>query len=361
MYVFHNNHNSEERERKMLLLLVLVLLLANSLDFTESILLINHDRLQVVTQGSKDRKATLRLSCISVPGLPADFLAGGVAGTIASTLTAPLEVIKTQLQSSNFGGKGLSAVDVAARIYKAEGIKGFFRGVGPLLVGIIPTRAIYFWSYSFSKRSLNSTLGNTPLNHLSSAFFAGATSNTITNPLWMIKTRYQLFNMEGQAPTSYSEIVRGIWKKDGIGGFFRGLSASYVGCIEGGIQWVVYESIKKRLQNRKDKFDSSISPVELFVSAAFSKFTAICATYPHEVVRIRLRESARTGAYKYKSFLQALKMIAAEEGRKGLYGGMGIHLSRSVPNAAIMFLAFEMTSFMLKNNNNTNGAKNCQS
>jgi len=39
--------------------------------------------------------------------------------------------------------------------------------------------------------------------------------------------------------------------------------------------------------------------------------------------------------------MQALKLIAAEEGTKGLYGGMGAHLIRVVPNAAIMFFAYE--------------------
>ena len=34
-----------------------------------------------------------------------NFMAGGLAGTVSSCLTAPLEVIKTQLQSSRVSGK----------------------------------------------------------------------------------------------------------------------------------------------------------------------------------------------------------------------------------------------------------------
>ena len=104
-----------------------------------------------------------------------------------------------------------------------SGYRGFFRGVKPLLVGIIPTRAIYFWSYGFSKNFLaeNTKLGNSPMNHLSSAFFAGAVSNTVMNPLWMVKTRYQLFvkNVENgvvQAPQTYADIIKSIWKHEGI-------------------------------------------------------------------------------------------------------------------------------------------------
>ena len=91
-----------------------------------------------------------------------------------------------------------------------------------MLVGIIPTRAIYFWSYAFSKNFLteNTQLGDSPMNHLTSAFFAGAVSNTIMNPLWMVKTRYQLFvksieNGIVQAPQTYSSIIKTIWKQEG--------------------------------------------------------------------------------------------------------------------------------------------------
>lgn len=270
------------------------------------------------------------------------------------------------MQSSQNVGKYKGALSVAKTIFKSEGYKGFFRGVKPLLVGIIPTRAIYFWSYSFSKKSLNEHIGDTSLNHLSSAFFAGVCSNTIMNPLWMVKTRFQLFVKSENgaiAPQSYMSIIKGIWKDEGIKGFYRGLSASYFGCIEGGIQWVVYESIKKKLSERNKMLvlekankinqmpnKNKLTPQELFISAAFSKFVAICITYPHEVVRIRLREQSVGGVYKYSSFLGALKTIAKEEGYRGLYSGMGIHIMRSVPNAAIMFLSYELAANWLKNN-----------
>lgn len=67
-------------------------------------------------------------------------------------------------------------------------------------------------------------------------------------------------------------------------------------------------------------------------------------TFQKKKMRIRLRESANGVAYKYTGFISSLRMIAKEEGIRGLYGGMGIHTLRSVPNAAIMFLAFELSS-----------------
>jgi hypothetical protein len=63
-----------------------------------------------------------------------NFFAGGIAGSISSILTIPLEVVKTQLQSSRMSGKA-SAIDVAKKIFETDGLKGFFRGITPLVVG----------------------------------------------------------------------------------------------------------------------------------------------------------------------------------------------------------------------------------
>lgn len=44
----------------------------------------------------------------------------GFAGAVASTITCPIEVVKTQLQSSRVGG-GSNPVQVAREIWAAEG------------------------------------------------------------------------------------------------------------------------------------------------------------------------------------------------------------------------------------------------
>lgn len=259
-----------------------------------------------------------------------NFMAGGLAGTVSSCLTAPLEVIKTQLQSSRVSGK-LNPMQVCQEIIKLDGAAGLFKGLQPLLVGIIPTRAIYFWAYAGTKTALNGTIGNGPLNHLASAFSAGITSNTITSPLWMVKTRFQILadTSVGQRKyKNYQEVIRAIFKEEGPPGFFKGLTASYVGCFEGGIQWIVYEKAKKFLSKPVPIVSSTgeiytpsertPTPTEYFLAAAASKFIAVCLTYPHEVVRTRMREQATNGAFKYTGFINTLKVIGREEGRRSV-------------------------------------------
>lgn len=265
---------------------------------------------------------------------------------VSGSLTIPLEVIKTQLQSSTQTSKSVSSI--CKEIMAKQGPSGFFKGLKPLLIGIIPTRAIYFWAYSTSKDRLAPVCGSGAANNVLSAFAAGIVSNTLTNPIWMVKTRYQILadaNLGQKSFASYSDCVRSIIREEGPMGFFKGLTASYFGCVEGAIQWIVYEKLKKQLlQNDGQSREGKFQGLELFCSAAAAKFVAICASYPHEVVRTRLREQATNGVFRYKGFVPTLVRIGREEGFRGLYSGLGMHLVRSVPNAAIMFLSYEITT-----------------
>ena len=318
------------------------------------------------------------------------LLSGGVAGTVASCLTNPLEVVKTQLQSSSMsttttttstGGSTLSssssltrpftkALTVARNVLNKDGPTGFLRGLKPTLIGIIPARSIYFYAYEKSRIVLggirrhsgggdstehNGTWrdgqgGNGPseplfpeggtINALLSGFNAGFASNTLTNPIWMVKTRMQLLsdtNVGQKAYTGYRDAIRTIYQEEGLGGFYRGIYASYWGCLEGALQFVLYEKMKSAmmtravmaassasiLENRHDNNnDDDTDTIELpkyvyFWSAAAAKAVASIATYPHEVARTRLREQARMGIFKYSGMWGAIGVIAKEEGRGG--------------------------------------------
>lgn len=152
-----------------------------------------------------------------------------------------------------------------------------------------------------------------------------------------------------------------VYRTEGIRGFYRGLVATYIGISESSLQFVLYEFFKKVLQKRKyvllypdqiiqeDKIKSvDVSSSETVIIAALAKVIACIATYPHEVVRTRMREFKNAVDNKYSKFWKSIFLIAREEGRPGLYGGMTVHLMRVVPNAAIMFWTFETVLYHLR-------------
>jgi len=279
----------------------------------------------------------VELPKLQVPKLSAQGLcnlaAGGVAGAVASAITCPLEVIKTNLQSRANAGSGLQPLSMASKIVREQGIGGLYRGLSLSMMGIIPTRSCYFWAYGASKGALTGAIGDGPVTHMISAVAAGGLSATVTCPLWMIKTRMQLRG------TSIVDTAREIVDKDGVKGLYRGLKASYWGLSEGALQFFMYEQVKRAMKEANDGKD--LSTLQYLAAAGGTKGLASIVTYPHEVVRTRMREAA---SGRYQSMFQSIALIAKEEGRQGLYSGLGPHLMRVVPNTAIMFMSFELLS-----------------
>lgn len=280
------------------------------------------------------------------------LLAGGTAGTIGAIVTCPLEVIKTRLQSSAKANllnvDNLSMVKCFKTVVRNEGWRALFKGLGPNLVGNAPSRAIYFSTYSSVKGLLNTSFidyPEHPVIHMTSAASAGFVSCTATNPIWLVKTRLQL----SKESMNVRQCMKGIWRTSGFIGFYKGITASYVGISETIVHFVIYEFFKaqikqKRLENplSDDKFDKYIFFQYMFASA-LSKSCACAIAYPHEVARTRLREEGAV----YKSFMQTLYLVWREEGPIGLYRGLSIQLLRAIPFTAITMSTYELIVSLL--------------
>eukprot|EP00002_Diphylleia_rotans_P036515 TRINITY_DN8054_c0_g1_i1.p1 TRINITY_DN8054_c0_g1~~TRINITY_DN8054_c0_g1_i1.p1 ORF type:complete len:311 (+),score=52.66 TRINITY_DN8054_c0_g1_i1:43-975(+) len=306
------------------------------------------------------------MSAVRDKSLPtwAPFFSGAVGGAFGCLLTCPLEVVKTRLQS-RLTAKPTGDLIVRSKILdcilyiqKTEGIRGLWRGIGPTLFGVIPHRSVYFASYDALKSLFNNTsIAGTSYVHLISGFLAGAISSSVMNPVWLVKTRLQLQtnNNPIAATTNRSMVnyasafdaIKRIHAEEGIKGFYKGLSASYLGNLEGAVQFAMYEYLKKKFQER---FLHEPGYAHLFLMASFGKFCACISIYPHEVLRTRLREQRQPEngkPHKYHNIFQATRIIAREEGIRALYQGMGVHMLRSIPNTAIIFVTYEiMTKFL---------------
>lgn len=92
-------------------------------------------------------------------------LAGAVGGFMSGVVTCPLDVIKTKLQAQGAGHhvgqprmyNGL--IGTANVIWKHEGLRGMYRGLGPIIMGYLPTWAVWFTVYNKSKIWLNQYSG----------------------------------------------------------------------------------------------------------------------------------------------------------------------------------------------------------
>ena len=178
-------------------------------------------------------------------------------------------------------------------IYRDESPRALFKGLGATLVGVIPARSINFFTYGNGKQIIAQRFNNGVENsyvHLSAAAIAGVVTGTATNPIWVVKTRLQLTandakNMQSTSKKSLGsslDMIKQIAREEGIRGFYKGLSASYLGVTEGTIQWVLYEKLK-RLNTESQGKGGFQEWAGMLGSAGTAKCVASLITYPHEV------------------------------------------------------------------------------
>jgi solute carrier family 25, member 33/36 len=178
-------------------------------------------------------------------------------------------------------------------IYRDESPRALFKGLGPTLVGVIPARSINFFTYGNGKKIIAEQFNQGRENsyvHLSAATFAGIVTSTATNPIWVVKTRLQLTSERGSSHSHIQnrQVFSGSWamikeivRTEGVRGFYKGLSASYLGVTEGTIQWVLYERLKMLSTNH----GGVLEWMGMLGSAGTAKCVASLITYPHEVWR----------------------------------------------------------------------------
>ncbi|KAF2757292.1 mitochondrial carrier protein-like protein rim2 [Pseudovirgaria hyperparasitica] len=315
----------------------------------------------------------------------AHLVAGAAGGMAAATLTAPLDVLKTRLQSTYYQqqlvasrhARGLPPIETMSftrssllhvretfqilfAVPRAEGWRALFKGLGPNLIGVVPARAINFYVYGNSKNLISAHFNGgkeTAWVHVCSAASAGLATGTATNPIWLVKTRLQLDKANarvtgGRQYQNALDCTLQTVRTEGIKGLYRGLTASYLGVAESTMQWVLYEQGKLYLEERQERqersgkartaWDDTVSWTGQLFVAGGAKFVAALVTYPHEVVRTRLRLApTENGQIKYTGLVQCFKLIFKEEGMASLYGGLVPHMLRVVPSAAIMFGTYE--------------------
>lgn len=115
------------------------------------------------------------------------IVAGGGAGCAATLITVPFDIIKIRLQNQL---THKSAYETIVSIYKKESVFGFYRGISTTAFAYLPTWALYFSIYDYSKQLYSPNLGQSSfLLHAFSAFQAGICSTVITNPLWVVRSK----------------------------------------------------------------------------------------------------------------------------------------------------------------------------
>lgn len=327
------------------------------------------------------------------------LLAGGIAGGISKTATAPLArlTILYQVQglkmaslassssaatsmgpskfqpstASSFLYDQASSTRLAGRhssnsfqtrfgvleglqtIIRQEGVRSLWKGNGVTIVHRLPYSATNFWVYEMVNEFWKERIpAKSPLSleDISRRFVAGGvaglTACTMAYPLDLVRTL-----LAAQTTKRYyrgiGHALATIVRESGPFGLYRGLSATLMQVGPSlSINYAAYETARSIWLSRSNESNPSV--VTSLACGSLAGLISSTMTFPLDLVRRRMQLQGQAGTTKaYHSYGGAFRSIVAAEGWRGLYSGILPEYYKVIPGVAIAFCTYEIAKRVL--------------
>ncbi|KAI0353621.1 mitochondrial carrier [Trametes cingulata] len=286
------------------------------------------------------------------------LLAGGIAGAVSRTCTAPFDRLKIFLitRPPELGGtslkpqapvRGLKAIASAiGRIYAEGGVLAFWTGNGLSVAKILPESAIKFLSYESSKRmfakywdKVDDPRDISGVSRFLSGGIGGITSQLTIYPIETLKT--QMMSSAGEPRRSLREATRRVWQLGGVRAFYRGLTIGLIGVFPySAIDMSTFEALKLAYLRSTGKDEPGVLALLAFGSVSGS--VGATSVYPLNLVRTRLQASGSSGhPERYTGMLDVVQKTYARDGWRGFYRGLLPTLAKVVPAVSISYVVYE--------------------
>ncbi|XP_013196611.1 solute carrier family 25 member 44 [Amyelois transitella] len=196
------------------------------------------------------------------------FIGGGCASIVGQSIIVPFDVLSQHLMvlglvKTRAGGSrnpkinplGLDldakmsraalAREVARRVYRAHGPRGYYRGYAASLAAYVPNSALWWALYTAYQDELyrvSPAWVSTLLIQCVAGTLGGFTTTILTNPLDIVRARLQV-----EGVSSMRQVFKDLWHEEGLSGLYmKGLSARLVqsACFSFSVI-LGYESIKR--------------------------------------------------------------------------------------------------------------------
>ena len=269
------------------------------------------------------------------------FLAGGTAGALAKTCTAPLDRLKIIMQISSANQQTAAAKAAASgglipafiAIGKSEGIKGYWKGNVPQVIRILPYSTAMLNSYEFYKQQFGGDqyreTGKLPVaSRLMSGALAACTATLVTYPLDIIRLRLSVDpNM-----TTMTQVCKAIVKEEGAKAFFKGLPATCLSISPySALNFCMFDLIKKAIPGEET--------AQTVATASFiATMLASGTCYPLDTIRRQMQLKSSS----YANVFDAGKAILARDGVGGMFRGFVPNVIKNAPNKSVQLTTFDV-------------------
>ncbi|KAK4754306.1 hypothetical protein SAY87_002410 [Trapa incisa] len=123
-------------------------------------------------------------------------MGGFGTGAIQSLMLTPVELVKIQIQLQDRSRhRRMGPMKVARAIFRREGLRGMYRGLGITVLRDAPSHGFYFWTYEYMREQLHPGCRKSGEESLRTMLVAGGLAGVASwvccYPLDVIKTRLQ--------------------------------------------------------------------------------------------------------------------------------------------------------------------------
>jgi len=310
------------------------------------------------------------------------LVCGGVAGSVAKTVTAPFSrlTILFQVHSMVTAKKhrprfAMTMGEGVQKIVERGGMRSLWKGNATSVLHRFPFSAINFFVYENALDALNGSRQRehededghpTPAKNETTKlarFVAGATAGSMAciacYPLDLVRTRLTT-ELEGRE--HYRGIVdafKKIARTEGFAGFYSGIIPTLTVAVPSfAISYSVYGSLKEyaldddlfyNLRKIDGKSgEETLGFVLTLMCGAASGTMSTLVTFPFDTVRRRMQiQNLHIEPEDRLSAGQQIRNIMTKEGVRGIYRGLPPELLKVVPMVGTMFLVYEQMKNML--------------
>lgn len=276
------------------------------------------------------------------------MVAGGAAGIMEHCVMYPVDIVKTRMQSLRpttnaiYNGGIFNAIKSMVR---SEGMLAPFRGMSVVATGAGPAHALYFSSYEFSKKVLNSKeMVHAHFVHGISGVVATLLHDGFMTPVEVIKQRLQVY---GSPYKNAFHCALTVFRKEGIFAFYRSYTTQLTMNIPSQCtNFIVYEAFRKNL-NPGGQYD----PRTHILAGAAAGIASSAVTTPLDVAKTLLNTqeaTVRAEQHHIQGMLNALKIIYQQSGIFGYFKGLWPRIIYQMPATAICWSVYEAFKHLLK-------------
>ncbi|XP_030714395.2 mitochondrial adenyl nucleotide antiporter SLC25A25 isoform X2 [Globicephala melas] len=269
------------------------------------------------------------------------LVAGGGAGAVSRTCTAPLDRLKVLMQVHASRSNNMCIVGGFTQMIREGGAKSLWRGNGINVLKIAPESAIKFMAYEQIKRLVGSDQETLRIHErLVAGSLAGAIAQSSIYPMEVLKTRMAL-RKTGQY-SGMLDCARKILAREGMAAFYKGYVPNMLGIIPyAGIDLAVYETLKNAWLQR---YAVNSADPGVFVLLACGTMSSTCgqlASYPLALVRTRMQAQASIEGAPEVTMSSLFRQILRTEGAFGLYRGLAPNFMKVIPAVSISYVVYE--------------------